>query len=123
MLEVGAETGLVGYLLKKPNVTIEPVLIRVGISRTAWLLGPGQTFGFTHIPVIRKDKSFPFLQTGKDITLPGNELLVLVYNTPMAVNILSIPILVNRIWMSGCVHIPSVLMDGYLIDAFLFCWT
>ena len=49
-------------------------------------------------------------------------LLILVYNTPMTVNILSIPILVNRIWMSGHIHIPSVLMDGYLIDAFFFCW-
>ena len=49
-------------------------------------------------------------------------LLILVYNTPMTVNILSISILVNRIWMSGCVHMPSVLMDGYLIDAFFFCW-
>ena len=72
---------------------------------------------------VRKDKFCPFLQTGKDIALSGNELLVLIYNTPMTVNILSIPIPVNRIWMSGCVHIPSVLMDGYPIDTFIFCWT
>lgn len=42
----------------------------------------------------------------------------------MTVNIFSIPILVNRIRMSGCLHIPSVLVDGYhIIDTLVIICT
>lgn len=95
--EVGAQSGLVSDLLKKPYVAIEPVLVRIDICRASRLFGSGQTFALTHIPVIRKDEFCPFLQAGKDTTLPGDELLVLVNDVPMALDILTFSVLVNSV--------------------------